>query len=512
MDISHWVTHRANLWPETTALRFERGDWTNAQFEQRIARLAGALKNELGVAEGDRVAHLGLNSPDLLALFFACARIGAMIVPLNWRLTPSEHAYQLGNAAPRAFLIEQEYWEHATRIDAQIEDLAYVAYSGTAEAPAGWHRYEELLSAATPLSPDPLRDLRTPVEIKYTSGTTGRPKGSVRTQEGVFYNAINSGHVFEMTARDHILTAIPMFHAGGMHIQTTPAVHAGAMITIQRRFDAGAVLAEIAAGKPTLLLAVPAVSLALISHPAFATTDISCLKCICGGSSVVPDAVIRPWTERGVPFTQVYGMTETGPTAIALPIADGFTRGAAAGKAALHFEMKIVAGDGSPVPQGKSGEIWLRGPALLKEYWRDPEATRESFSADGWYKTGDVAHLDAQGFVYVDDRKKDMIITGGENIYPAELENVLADCADIAEFAVIGRADPRWVEVPLACIVLKPGAQMSKDDVIGLFHGRLARYKHPRDVLFLEGPLPRTSLGKVQKFELRGRLTKAGKL
>jgi fatty-acyl-CoA synthase len=297
-----------------------------------------------------------------------------------------------------------------------------------------------------------------------------------------------------------------MFHAGGMHIQTTPAVHWGATITIHRRFERGAVLAEIRASRPTLLLAVPAVSAALIAHPDFAATDVSCLKCLCAGSSVVPEAAIKPWLDRGVSFNQVYGMTETGPTAIASSIADGTRKCTAAGKPVPYMEARLVDDAGRDAEAGARGEIWLRGPALFKEYWRNPEATREAFDPAGWFKTGDVAHRDEEGFFFVDDRKKDMIISGGENIYPAELENVLADCADIAEFAVIGRADARWGEIPVACVVLKAGRAMTKEQVIALFQQRLARFKHPRDVIFLDGPLPRTSLGKVQKFELRRRL------
>ncbi len=506
MDISNWVAHRAHWAPERTAIRFERGDWTNTQFEDRVGRLAVALRHELGIGEGDRVAHLGLNSPDLLALFFACARIGAIIVPLNWRLTPAEHAYQIGDSAPSALLVEPEYWDHVGRIRGQFPSLRCVAYRGTGAPGAGWLDYEAMLAASAPLSPDAKRDLKTPCEIKYTSGTTGKPKGAVRTQEGVLFNAINSGYVFELTPQDHVLTAIPMFHAGGMHIQTTPAVHWGATITIHRRFEPAAVLAELRASRPTLLLSVPAALSAMIAHPDFARTDIACLKCICGGSSVVPEAVIRPWVERGVPFNQVYGMTETGPIAIASSIADGKRKSTSAGKAVPYMEARLVDDAGRDVQPGARGEIWLRGRTLLKEYWRNPAATQAAFDAEGWFKTGDVAHRDEEGFYFVDDRKTDMIISGGENIYPAELENVLADCPDIAEFAVIGRPDPKWVEVPVAIVVAKSGRRPTAEQILALFHDRLARYKHPRDVIFVEGPLPRTSLGKVQKYELRARL------
>jgi fatty-acyl-CoA synthase len=219
---------------------------------------------------------------------------------------------------------------------------------------------------------------------------------------------------------------------------------------------------------------------------------------------VVPEAVLRPWLARGVPATQVYGLTESGPTAIALPIADAERKIGSCGKPCLHTEARVVDAAGRDVPAGERGEIWLRGPNLLREYWGNPEATAESFTGE-WLHTGDIGHQDAEGYYYVDDRKKDVVISGGENVYPAELEAVLADCPEIAEAAVLGRPDPHWGEVPVACVVLRPGASLTRAQVLARFPGRLARYKHPRDVVFLDA-LPRTAMGKVQKFELRRRL------
>jgi fatty-acyl-CoA synthase len=219
------------------------------------------------------------------------------------------------------------------------------------------------------------------------------------------------------------------------------------------------------------------------------------------GSSVVPEAVIRPWLARGVPVTQVYGMTESGPTAIALPIAEARRKPDSCGKPVPYCLARVVDPGRRDVPRGERGEIWLRGPNLTAGYWRNPEATAEAYT-DGWFHTGDVGHQDAEGFFYIDDRKKDVVISGGENVYPAELESVLADCPAIAEAAVVGRPDPRWGEVPVACVVPRPGARLTREDVLGLFRDRLARYKHPRDVVFLD-VLPRTVMGKVQKFELR---------
>ena len=315
------------------------------------------------------------------------------------------------------------------------------------------------------------------------------------------FNAINSAATFDLTSQDRILTTLPMFHVGAMNIVTSPAVHVGASIMIHRRFDPAAALASIDAWKPTVFLSVPATALAIVSHPDWAKTDVSSLKCFCTGSSTVPEAVIRPWHERGIPVNQVYGATETGPCAITLRIEDGPRKMGSCGKPTIHTEARLVDDKGRDVARGAKGEIWLRGPGLLKEYWNDAKATADSFS-DGWFHTGDIGHQDEEGFYYVDDRKKDMVISGGENIYPAELENVLADCAAIAESAVVGRPDAKWGEIPVACIVRKRDAALSAVDVLALFAGRLARYKHPRDVIFMDS-LPRNAMGKVMKFELR---------
>ena len=247
------------------------------------------------------------------------------------------------------------------------------------------------------------------------------------TQGALLWNALNSIAAHAMTSEDHILTVLPMFHVGGLNIQTTPAILAGATITLARRFDPGETLDLLETRRPTLFLAVPAVAQALSRHPRFAAADLSSLRAMCTGSSTVPEAVIRPWMDRGIPVTQVYGMTESGPTAIALSIADAARKVGSCGKPAAHSEARIVDAEGRDVAQGQPGEIWLRGPNLMTGYWRNPEATADAFT-DGWLRTGDIGHQDADGFYYIDDRKKDVVISGGENIYPAELEAILADC------------------------------------------------------------------------------------
>jgi len=509
VNISRWVAHRAEWAPDSVAIHFRGVDLTYAAFEARVGRAADALAGAMGVRPGERVAFLGFNSAEMLEILFACARIGAMLVPLNWRLTGAEHLELLSDCEPAALVVEPEFQRGIEPAIAVMPAVRAVALGGRAEGVADgrWSDWAELCAAAV-YRADGAGEMSAPVLIVYTSGTTGRPKGAMLTQEALLVNALNGIAALDMTSADHVMTVLPMFHVGGLNIHTTPAIYAGAQVTIARRFDAGETLLLIAARRPTLLLSVPTVAQALAGHRDFGRTDLSSLRAMTTGSSVVPEAVIRPWLERGIPVTQVYGLTESGPTAIALPIADAAGKIGSCGKPLLHTEARIVGADGRDVERGQCGEIWLRGANVTQGYWRNAEATAEAFTGR-WLHTGDVAHQDADGYFYVDDRKKDVVISGGENVYPAELERVLADCADIAEAAVVGRADPRWGEVPVACVVPRPGARLDRDDVLALFQGRLARFKHPRDVVFLES-LPRTAMGKVQKFELRERIGERG--
>ncbi|MBT6429066.1 MAG: AMP-binding protein, partial [Rhodospirillaceae bacterium] len=452
----------------------------------------------LGVGRGDRVAHLGYNSPELLELLFACARLGAMLVPLNWRLAPPEHVWILQNCEPRAVLAEADFFSHLSSIRHEVPDLPFVAYGKN----DGWLSYHELLAGAGDDAGG--GGLDDPVTVVYTSGTTGRPKGTLLSQEALLYNAVNAAAAHDITRDDHGLTVLPMFHVGGMNIHTTPSIHAGATTTIKARFDPADTLAAIAERKPSIFLTVPAMTLALAAHPDWLTTDISSLRLVGVGSSAVPEAVLRCFMDRGVPATQIYGLTESAPMAICLPIADVETKIGSCGKPALHTMARIVDDNGELVASGQAGEIMLAGKNLFREYWRDDVGTAEAYS-DGWFHTGDIGHQDEDGYYYVDERKKDVVISGGENIYPAELENVLADCADLAEAAVIGRPDERWGEIPVACVVRQADSEIGGAEILALFEGRLARFKHPRGVIFMDA-LPRNAMGKVEKFTLRAQL------
>ena len=500
-DISGWIADCAGRAPDDIAIRFEGAALSYAGLEERIGRLAGALTEAFGIAEGDRVAHLGANAPETVELLFACARIGAIFVPLNWRLTAEELQWQLQDCGAGLLFVEPERCGTAAALAAALPGLRTVACEGGEAGRPGL----EAARAAAPWRPPALRtDLRCPAKIVYTSGTTGRPKGAVLSQEALYYTALNGQSVFGFARADRILTAIPMFHVGGMNIQTLPGLRAGATVTIHRRFEPAAVLHALVAERTTLFAIVPAMAQALFALPGFADADLSALRCVCMGSSAVPPAVIEPWHRRGLPVNQIYGLTESGPTAIALPIADGFTHSDKAGRPVAHCAARIVADEsGREAAPGETGEIWLRGPNLMSGYWRNPAATEAAFTADGWFRTGDLGRIGSDGFYIVADRKTDMIVSGGENIYPAELERILAASDDLAEFAAVGRPDPKWGESPVCIVVPKPGATVTEASVLALFDGRIARYKHPRSVVVAKGPLPRTSLGKVRRAALR---------
>ena len=494
MDISTWIERWAAFAPERPALRYAGQDISYASLAERIENLAGALAG-LGVERGDRVAQLGYNSPEIIDLLFACARLGAIMVPLNWRLAGPEIAYILDDSEPKVVVTEPDFIDLLGELRADRKGIAWIAYEGAED----WQDYRSLLAGAgaPPRDGDPDDALL----IVYTSGTTGRPKGAVLDQNALFHNAVNGAAAFDLGSQDRVLTAIPMFHVGGLNIQTTPALHAGATVTILQKFDPGEMLATIARERITLAIAVPAMLVALIGHPNWGKTDLSSLRCLTSGSSTVPNALITAVLARDVAVSQVYGSTETAPTVIVgLPSKDPDKAGSC-GHAALHCQARIVDDDGNDVPAGTAGEIVVRGANIMREYWRQPEATSEALR-EGWFHTGDIGHRDADGAFYVDDRKKDMIISGSENIYSAELEFVLAECPELAESTVVARPDERWGEVPVAVVVKRPDSEITKEGVLDLFVDRLARFKHPKDVIFATS-LPRNAMGKVLKFEVR---------
>ena len=494
MNLSRIIEHWAGMTPAKCALHFQGADISYPELWQRIDAATVTLAQRFSVLPGERIAYLGLNHPDFIVFLMALARLGAIAVPLNMRLAPAELAAILENAGARLLLCD----EAMRGAGAAAANMANVAIeSATA------------LSATGPGDDPKMRshqgvqgDDDSPLLLVYTSGTTGKPKGALHTQANLLWNIQSAIAAQDISVHDHLLNALPMFHVGGLCIQLLPVLAAGGTVTLHARFDPAAWISDVAARRPSLSLLVPATLKAILDHPLWPAANLSSLRFINTGSSTVPRSMIDAVHARGVPVSQVYGATETGPVSIVLRPEHAVAHAGSTGKPALHVEVRLVKADGSDAATGETGEIWVRGKNVVAGYWND--AQHPAF-ADGWFRSGDLAYRDAAGYYWVVGRSKDMIISGGENIFPAELENVLADCAQILESAVIGQDDAKWGEVALAVIVRKPDAAIDEVGVRQLFEGRLARFKHPRRVIFVDA-LPKTALGKVQKTVLKQQL------
>jgi fatty-acyl-CoA synthase len=498
MDLSDLIARNAAFTPEKPALIFEGEVLSYGAFFERIETTARALKAEYGVSRGDRVAILSLNRPGYLALLYACARLGAMLVPLNWRFAVAEQMFILSDAAAKVLVLEQAF---AEILPALKEALPETRVVGLDFAPVRGVALDAVLAMATGDSRNPHIDLSCPLLIVYTSGTTGRPKGAVLRQEALLWNGVMSQHMHGLTSEDHVLTVLPFFHVGGLNIQTTPALHHGATVTILPRFTPDAALAAIARGRPTLTVLVPATIQAISDHPDWVKADLSSLKAISTGSQIVPPHLIERLVARGVPVLQVYGSTETCPVAVYTRLGGDLSRAGSTGLPGLCCEAAVIDDAGMELPPDTPGEIAVRGPNVFFEYWGNEAATREVLR-DGWYRTGDVGRRDADGYFFVHDRRKNMIISGGENIYPAEVERVLLQHPDVADCGVVGRPDPRWDEVPVAYVIPRPGCRVDAEALTAHVLTQLARFKVPREFVFVDD-LPRTALGKVQHFKLK---------
>jgi fatty-acyl-CoA synthase len=498
MDLSDLIARNAAFTPDKPAIRFEGETLSYAALDARIAKTARALKTAFGVGRGDRVAILSLNRPDYLVLLYACARLGAMLVPLNWRLAVAEQMFILADALVKLLLLEEGFAAVLPALEKNLPDAHIVGFDFS---PPRGIAFDVLLRSAEGDGRDPHTGLSCPLLIVYTSGTTGRPKGAVLRQEALLWNGVMSQHMHDLSARDHVLTVLPFFHVGGLNIQTTPALHHGATVTIHARFTPRATLACIARERPTLTVLVPATIQAVSDHADWSRADLSSLKAVTTGSTIVPPHLIARLVARGVPVLQVYGSTETCPIAVYTRLAGDRSRIGSTGLPGLCCEASVIDESGHEVPPDAVGEIAVRGANLFYEYWGNQAATAEALR-DGWYRTGDIGRRDADGYFFVHERKKNMIISGGENIYPAEVERVLLEHPDVSECGVIGRPDPRWDQVPIAYVIRRAGSAIDADELKAHVAKQLARFKVPRDIMFVDD-LPRTALGKVQHFMLR---------
>ncbi len=489
----------ADAAPGRPALHYLGRTFTYGKLWRRVERASAHLAATWGIRAGDRVGTLCLNHELQLVLLFACARVGAMFAPLNYRLAPAElraicdHAQLalLFHDAPNEALAREAGGDfRLAHLDRLIDEPAPY---GVVHAPVPDHA---------------------PLLLAYTSGTTGKPKGAVHTQAGLLANARASWWAHGMRADDHVLSVLPLFHVGGLCIQTLPALLAGARVTLHDRFAPQAWLDAVAAARPSLSLMVPATLRAVLEHPGWADADLAALRGVIAGSSTIPRSYIDAFHARGVPLGQVYGATETGPVSVVLKLEQAMARPGYAGWPQPEAEVRLAGPDGAEVPPGAVGELWVRGANVMAGYWNQPESgLTESGLSDsglpgGWFHSGDLAHRDADGCIEVVGRSKDMIISGGENIYPAEIENVLVGLPGVQECAVVGVADARWGEVPVAVIVPAPGTPpgaLAAEPLREQLAARIARFKLPREVVLMDD-LPRSALGKVLKPQLRAQL------
>jgi len=495
-----WTAYHANMRGNKVAIidLDTQNELTYAQLDQRAERLAAWLQSQ-GVIKGDRVALLTPNCPEVFEAEFACAKIGAICIPLNWRLTVPELEYILNDSTPKVLIFDKSFSEQA----AALKALGSFAYDLEVEMQNARSSYELALAGADEKCQSIECTHDDTAMIMYTSGTTGHPKGAMITFGMNLYNVINLGMPAGVNANAVQLVVLPLFHTGGLNCYANPVLHAGGQILLMREFEPGRALSIIGDANlaVTHFFAVPAPYQFMMQHPDFDTTDLSRLETAGVGGAPCAEAILSGWIDRGVPLIQGWGMTETSPGGTCLDAADVLRKIGSAGKPLMHTEVKIIDDEGAELPWGEVGELLIRGPNITPGYWNKPEATKDAF-VDGWLKTGDAARFDDEGFIYIVDRWKDMYISGGENVYPAEVENVLYQLPQVAEAAIIGVPDDRWGETGKAVLVLKPDAQLSADEVIGHCLDKLAKFKVPASVEFIQA-LPRNATGKVLKRTLR---------
>ena len=489
-----WPERLAALWPGRVALVDPDGGvrYTYEDLHMRARAVAYGLA-ERGVGHGDRVAAIMQNGVAMLDLLFACGRLGAIFVPINWRLSDREVAELMEDIEPRVAVVGREFADLARSTAGSAE---LIGLDG--ELPTGYG----ILLGATGKSP--MMDVRMadPWLILYTGGTTGMPKGAILTHGSITWNAINTAVSWGLSERDTAPSFTPMFHSGGFNVFTLPLLMLGGRVILPQRFDPAQALQIIEDERPTVLFMVPTMFQLVAEQPGFEQADMSCLRWAISGGAPLPEPVYERWQSKVRVFKQGYGLTEVGPNNFATSDEDALRlHGQTVGRLTYFAQARIVDDTGDDVLDGTPGELLLAGPHMCAGYWRRPEATAQAIR-DGWFHTGDVARRDEEGFYYIVDRKKDMIITGGENVYPTEVEAVLYKHPAVREAAVVGLPDPVWGEAVCAVISFKPGQTAETEDLRAYLRENLARYKVPKTFVIVED-VPKSGAGKIVRAEAK---------
>ncbi|MCA1959414.1 MAG: long-chain fatty acid--CoA ligase [Desulfomonile sp.] len=501
MNIAWWVQRWSDLEPHKTAIIFEDNRISYLDLHRRANR-TGRWLQSLGIEKGDRVATMLANCPEFIDLYLACAKLGAIFVPLNHRVTALELDYFLKNSRPRLFVFGNETASNVEALNLAANRapllLASVGPSASSAAIFDFRSETEAFDGQEPFLTQSLAPANPeePQVIMYTSGTTGQPKGAVLSFRKTFFNCLNADIFFQMDSDDIMLVILPLFHSGGLFIQTSPSLYKGATMVIHPRFDPVKFYRDVERYRVTKFLGVPTVYKGLLKVDREKRGDLSSLKVCAGGGEKISPELIAQCREAGLAFRQIMGQTETSILLWASE-EDSFRKPGTAGRPVFHAEVDIVDRSGRPVKPGEIGEIVARGSIMMNEYWQDPANTEETIR-NGWLHTGDLARMDDEGYYYLVDRVRDMYISGGENVYPAEVERVLREHPEIEDIAIVGIPDETWGEVGHAYVIRKAGSTLIDEEVIAFCSGRLARYKWPKKVTFAK-EFPRTSLGKVRK-------------
>lgn len=504
MNIAWWVQRWAELAPEKTAIIFEDQAISYADLCRRADRTSCWLQS-IGIEKGDRVAVMMTNCLEFFDLFLACARLGAIFVPINFRITSVELDYFITNCRPRLFVHGKEVAEvvKALELSSYLPPMM-VAVTG---APEPGPRVFDFISETArfegqkafltrSLGP---ADPEEPQVIMYTSGTTGQPKGAVLSHRKTFFNCLNADIFFKLHTSDIMLIFLPLFHSGGLFIQAAPIFYKGATIILHKKFDPIKIYRDIEAYRVTKFLGVPTVYKELLKVPPKKRSDISSLRVCAGGGEKLTEDLIKKCREAGLSFRQIMGQTETSILLWASED-DPLKKPGTVGRPVFHAEVSIINDKGKVAKPGEIGEIVVRGSIMMKEYWQDPVKTEETIK-NGYLHTGDLACMDEDGFFYLVGRAGDMYISGGENVYPAEVEKILKLHPGIEDVAVVGMPDETWGETGHAFVIPSAGVTLTEKDVMDICQGRLAKYKWPKRVTF-KTEFPRTSLGKIRKTEL----------
>ncbi len=491
-----WLAKRATLSPKRVALiDASSGEQvTYADWNRRANRVVNAL-HALGLRRGDLVAILATNSLEYLDVLFACQKSGIILQTLNCRLAGDELTELLHRAHPRALIYESNFCEKTEIFNAITLEYAIALGEPVAASHLRWENWIGQASDAPPTLPH--LTMEDPWVLCYTGGTTGLPKAAILTHGTITWNAINTVVSWQLNADDVTFLNMPLFHTGGINVFTAPLVHVGGCSIVCKSFDVEQVFDLISNRGITIFFGVPTMFIVMQQHPQWEHMDFSRCKTVLSGGAPCPTPVFERFFAKGVPFKTGYGLTEAGPNNFWLPTEDAERKVGAVGFPLFHVEVRIVNDVGQPCSADEVGELLIQGPHVVPGYWNNPEATARTI-VDGWLHTGDLARCDAEGYIYVVGRSKDMIISGGENIYPAVVESIMLGHAAVAEATLIGVPHPKWGEVGRAIVVRRPGMQLEAEELLAYMRPRMASFKVPKSVVFVDA-LPKTAAGKIDK-------------